>query len=118
MAKPEENNIIIDKSNFDNFKKNEQVIEAQNLLNAYYLILTKELNKCLKNPTTGTNLCYLNAVVECEGDEDCSYNIFFDHSKKEIRTQRLMAFVQDMRLKRFFLNIMERILYILMLLIV
>ena len=84
MAKPEEDNIIIDKSNFDNFKKNEQVIEAQHLLNAYYLILTKELNKCLKNPTTGMYLCYLNAVVECEGDVDCSYNIVFDHSKKEI----------------------------------
>ena len=81
MEKPEEQNIILGKQDFERFKKNKQVIEANHSYNSYYLLLTKELNKCIKDPKTNVNLCYLNAVVECDGEEDCNYNIEFDHSK-------------------------------------
>ena len=81
MEKLAEQNIILDKNNLETFKRNNQVIEANYFYNSYYLILTRELNKCIKNPKTNVILCYLNAVVECEGAEECNYKIEFDHSK-------------------------------------
>ena len=87
MAEPEEENMIIDKGNFDKFKKSNQVIEALNSNKAHYLFLTKESNRCVQNPTTGMYYCYLDAVVECESNEDCAYTIFFDHSYSEINLE-------------------------------
>ena len=84
MAKPEQQSIIIDNTNFEVFKKNNQIIEAQKIHKVFYLAVTKEMNKCLKNPNTGLYLCYLNIIVQCTGEEDCAYDLAFDHSKKEI----------------------------------
>ena len=84
MAEPEEDNIILGKKDFDNYKKTNKVIEANYFYKSYYLTLTKELNKCIKDPKAYVNSCYLNAVVECEGEEDCNYKILFDHSKQDI----------------------------------
>ena len=88
MAKPEEENTILSNDDFENLKKKDQVIEAQYLFNSYYLYLTKEANKCIQNPTTGLYSCYLDAIVECQSEEDdCIFSLFFDHSKADIFIQ-------------------------------
>ena len=88
MAKPEEENIILSNKDFENFKSNNQIIEAQYLFNSYYLLLTQEANKCRKSSSTGLYSCYLDAIVECQSEEDdCIYSIYFDHSKVDITMQ-------------------------------
>ena len=81
MANPERNNDLLDYDNFQPYKKEDQVLEAQDYFNSYYLSLTKELNKCKKYEYLNTYSCYLNAIVECDSEEDCTYELFFDHSK-------------------------------------
>jgi len=87
MAIPEEDNKILESYEFEMLKRRNQVREAQKLHNSFILILTKESNECIKNQKNGRYSCILNAVVECAGYEECSYNLFFDHTKKEIVLQ-------------------------------
>ena len=87
MAKPEEENKVLETYDFEMLKRRNQVREAQKIHNSFALILTQESNKCIKNPITDQYNCFLDAVVECAGLEDCTYNIAFDHSKKEVIMQ-------------------------------
>ena len=84
MAKPEDENRILETYNFEILRRNNQVREAQKIHSLYALTLTKEANKCIKNHITDQYNCFLNAVVECAGNEDCSYSLSFDHTKKEV----------------------------------
>ena len=84
MIYPEEENIILENEELERLKKNKEILEAQQHYNNYYLILNQESNKCQKNPFTDKYFCYLNAIVECEGDVDCTYSLSFDHKKEEI----------------------------------
>jgi len=87
MAKPVDENKVLETYDFEMLKRRNQVREAQKLHNSYILELTKESNKCIKSPLTDQYNCFLDAVVECMGYEDCTYSIFFDHSKKEVIMQ-------------------------------
>ena len=84
MANPDRENDLLDYNNFQPYKKADLVLEGQDYYNGYHLYLTKELNKCKKNKYTNKYTCYLNAVVECDPQEDCTYDLFFDHSKLNI----------------------------------
>ena len=84
MVNPERENDLLDYNNFQPYKKADLVLEGQDYYNGYHLYLTKELNKCKKNKYTNKYTCYLNAVVECDPQEDCTYDLFFDHSKLNI----------------------------------
>ena len=81
MIEPERNNDLLDFDNFQPLKKTDLVLEAQEYFNSYFLYLTKELNKCKNNQITNQYICYLNAVIECISEEDCTYELSFDHSK-------------------------------------
>ena len=84
MIPPDKNDIIFDLSNFEPYKKSEYVLEAQSYFNGYYLYLRQEQNKCTKNIVFKSYNCYLSAIIVCESNEDCTYDIFFDHAKKDI----------------------------------
>ena len=84
MVNPDRENDLLDYNNFQPYKKADLVLEGQDYYNGYHLYLTKELNKCKKNKYTNKYTCYLNAVVECDPQEDCTYDLFFDHSKLNI----------------------------------
>ena len=84
MAKPEDDNKILESYDFEMLKRKNQIREAQKIHNSFILFLTKESNECIKNQKTGLYGCFLNAVVECAGYEDCTYNLFFDHRKKTL----------------------------------
>ena len=83
MAKPEEDqNFISEKKNFEILKSNGQILDANTYADTSYLYITKQNNKCTKNTITGKYKCILNAVIECLSEVDCTYYIFFDHTKK------------------------------------
>ena len=83
LAKLDEEDSFFEK-NFEVLQKNDQIIEAKTFSDISYIVLTKEKNKCLKNPITEKHGCTLNLIVKCFEGEDCNYNIYFDHSKKTI----------------------------------
>ena len=102
MMSKDRNNDLLDYENFQPFKKANIIYPSQQYLQGYYLYLTKELNICLKGDAVNKNLCFLNAIVECEPDEDCTYELYFDHSKvtkilepKEIFTNVISQFEVD-----------------------
>ena len=68
--------------NFDILKSNGQILDANTYADTSYLYITKQNNKCTKNTITGKYKCILNAVIECLSEVDCTYYIFFDHTKK------------------------------------
>ena len=84
MVNPDKENELLDYTNFQSIKNSDLVLEGQDSYNGYYLFLTKELNKCKKSTYSKKYTCYLNAVVECDPQEDCTYDLFFDHSKLNI----------------------------------
>ena len=84
MIPPDKNDIIYELSNFEPYKKSELVFEPQSYFNGYNLYLTKERNRCTKGQFTSKYNCYLSAIVVCESGEDCTYEVFFDHAKKEV----------------------------------
>ena len=86
MAKPDEEDNFFEK-NFDFLKINQRIIEAPNYSDSFYLFFSKEKNKCIKNEYSGKYECILHAVVQCFDNEDCTFNIFFDHSKRTINMQ-------------------------------
>ena len=77
MMSPDRANDLLDYDNFEPFKKADIVLEAQEYFNGFHLVLTKQLNKC----KMGKYSCHLNAIVECNSNEECTYELFFDHSK-------------------------------------
>ena len=85
MESPEESEHILDWNTFQNLKKLNKVIEANLLYNSYNLILTKEQNKCKINKATGNYTCVLSAVVQCQSEINCNYNLVFDHLKTEVK---------------------------------
>ena len=97
FAKPDEEENFFE-SNFDILNRNGRIIEAPYYFNSFYLILTKEKNKCLKNDNTGKSECILHSIVRCLDKEDCSYNIFFDHMKK----------TRNMQPKRIYTNVISQ----------
>ena len=87
FAKPDEDEALLEKKNFEFLINNGQMIEAKDFADIFYLELTKEKNKCLKNDATGKNECILNTVVECLDGEDCLFNLYYDTSAKTINMQ-------------------------------
>ena len=86
MAKPDEEENFFEE-NFDYLKNNGRILESPSFSDTYYISLTKEKNKCIRNTITGKYECILNVIVQCTEKEDCTYNLFFDHSKKTISMQ-------------------------------
>ena len=85
IANPLEANYGIDKYSLELLKKTNEMIEAQTFNYGYYLVYSKEANKCVKKKKSDSYKCYLYAIVECESNDDCIYSINFDHSKTEIK---------------------------------
>ena len=84
LMKPDRNNDLLDYDNFQPLKKADIVFEGQPNYNGFSILLTKEFNTCRKNTYTNRYSCYLNAIVECSEEEDCTYELFFDHEKKNV----------------------------------
>ena len=84
MMSPEEENIILENNDLEKLKANKEFFEGKLYYNTYYLNITKELNKCIKKQKTDNDQCYLDVIIECKGDEDCTYSLEFDHKKGEI----------------------------------
>ena len=84
MMNPDRNKDILNFDNFQPLKKANTILEGQEIHTSYYIYLTKEMNKCQKNRYSGKYTCYLNAVIECDSDVDCLYDLYFDHSKDAI----------------------------------
>ena len=84
MTNPDKNKDLLDYENFQPYKNTELVLEGQEYFNGYHLYLTKQLNKCKANKITNKFSCYLNAIVECDSNEECIYDLFFDHTKLNV----------------------------------
>ena len=84
MMSPDRTNDLLDYDNFQPLKKSQLVLEGQEYFIGYHLLITKQLNKCTLGKFTNKYSCYLNAVIECTSNEECSYELFFDHSKFNI----------------------------------
>ena len=84
MIPPEKNDNIFDIRTFEPYTKSDFVLEAKDSFNGYFLYLSNEQNRCSKNKFSGRYNCYLSAVVICESNEDCAYELFFDHTKSDI----------------------------------
>ena len=98
MAAPDRNNDILEYNSFQPYKKADLILEGQETFNGYNLFLTKEANKCKLNKYTKKYSCYLTAIVECDDNtEDCTYELYFDHSKMEV----------DMEPKRTYSNVIS-----------
>ena len=84
ISKPDEDDSILEKKNFEFLMSNGRIIEAKNYADIYFIDLTKEKNKCIRNEITGKYECLLNAIVECleESIEDCTFNLNYDHNKE------------------------------------
>ena len=102
MMSIERNNDLLDYDNFQKIKKNNFIYEGQTYLQSSYIYLTKELNLCLNNDALTKHLCFLNAIVECELGDDCTYELYFDHSKvtkflepKEVYTTVISQYEYD-----------------------
>ena len=83
MIPPDKNDQIFDLYTFEPYLKSNLVFETQTYFNGHNLFLAKEVNKCTKNAFSSKYNCYLSAIVICESGEDCTYEIFFDHVKRE-----------------------------------
>ena len=93
---------LLDYDNFQRLKNANIVYGSQPYLQNSYIYLTKELNKCIQNDALTKHLCFLNAIVECEPIEECTYELYFDHSKvtkvlepKEVYTNIISQFEID-----------------------
>ena len=84
MTNPDRNNDLLDYDNFQPLKRSNLILEGQKNFKGYFLDLSSESNKCKKNKYTKQYSCYLNAIVECDPNEECIYELFFDHEKKEV----------------------------------
>ena len=84
ITKPDEDDSILEKKNFEFLMSNGRIIEEKNYADIYFIDLTKEKNKCIRNEITGKYECLLNAIVECleESIEDCTFNLNYDHNKE------------------------------------
>ena len=99
LSKPDEDENILDKKNFEFLKNNGKLLEGKSFTDYSYITLTKEKNKCIKNEITGKFDCILNSVVECLGQEICEFNLFYDHSKSTI----------NMKPKRIYTNVISEL---------
>ena len=75
--------IQFSKKNFEFSIGNGRIIEAKNYADIYFIDLTKEKNKCIRNEINGKYEYLLNSIVECleESIEDCTFNLNYDHNK-------------------------------------
>ena len=101
MANPERSNDLLDYNNFQPYKKADLILEAQEYYNGYHLYLTKELNKCKLNKYTKQYTCFLTAVVECNGEDYCTYELSFDHSKLDIKMEPKRTYTNVISQKEF-----------------
>ena len=102
MMSIDRNNDLLDYENFQPLKKTNQIYQSQQFFQGYYLYLTKELNICIKNEALNKQFCFLNVIIECDSDEDCTYELYFDHSKvtkklepKEVYTNVISQYEVD-----------------------
>ncbi len=81
MRNPDRNKDILEYYNFQPLKKANEVFEGEENFEGSYLILTKESNRCKRNKFSGKYSCILNVIIECDSNEECIYDLFFDHAK-------------------------------------
>ena len=89
---PDLNDLVFDLNNFESYKRTKFVFEAQSYFNGYTLSITKERIRYIRSNLSERYKFFLNAVVECESGEDCTYEIFFDHTKAEVLMEPKQAY--------------------------
>ena len=73
-------NSYINSTTFDKMKKaGEVVISSRDNYQKYIIQIEETENKCILNPTKDEEECEMFAIVNCESQKDCLYEIFFDH---------------------------------------
>ena len=82
IANPDEDEGFLDKKNFDYLIKKEKLILAKGYSDISLISINKEKNKCIRNERTGKYECILYSVIECSEEDDCGFELFYDHKKK------------------------------------
>ena len=75
-----EENPYTNKEMLNNLIKNKEVIKSNKIsYQSYEIKIDKSDNLCLIEPKKNENACNLYAVIDCESNNDCLYELFFDH---------------------------------------
>ena len=91
MTNPDRNGDILDYDNFQPLKRNNQIFEGQETFKGNTLYLSDESNKCKKNKSNKYS-CHLNAIVECDPNEECNYELYFDHEKTGVMMEEKIIY--------------------------
>jgi len=76
-----EANIYINRASLDQMRKTKEIVESTRQDNQIYKIqIDTTNNKCILYPTKNEKECQMYAVVHCETEMDCLYELFFDHT--------------------------------------
>ena len=84
ITNPDRNSDILDYDNFQPLKRNNQILESKESFKGQHINLSYESNKCKKNKYSKKYSCYLNAIVECDPNEECIYELYFDHENNDV----------------------------------
>ena len=80
-----EANNYINRTTLDKMRRAKEVVESTRQDNQIYKIhIDTTNNKCILNPTKEGKECQMYAVVHCETEIDCLYELFFDHTGDQI----------------------------------
>ena len=75
----EDNSYINKNSLIEMKKKSETIIGTRETYQKYIIRIDSTENKCILYPNQAGKECKIYAVVDCENDKDCLYELFFDH---------------------------------------
>ena len=83
-----EDNPYINKTKLDGMIKDSTIIKGESIsYRNYEITLLSFENDCILQPNKGDKECKIYAVIECETEKDCLYDLFFDH-KGDIITMK------------------------------
>ena len=75
-----EDNPYVNKETLNEMLKGKDIIKSEQVsYKSYEIKIDKLDNLCLIEPLKEENECSLYAIVDCDSDTDCLYELFFDH---------------------------------------
>ena len=75
-----EENPYVSKETLQEMIKGKKLIKSKQVTyKTYEIKIDKSDNLCLIDPNKEENECALYSIVECDSDNDCLYELFFDH---------------------------------------
>ena len=75
-----DDNSYINKTLLETMKKSKELISAtRETYQNYKIGIPSTENKCILYPSLAGNDCQIYAIVDCEKEKDCLYELFFDH---------------------------------------